>query len=1088
MHRPRTDLMKTLHKRIAALVIVGFLGVGLSCAQTQPSASSGNWLVDVWRTDEGLPHNSISSLAQTPDGYLWAGTFDSGLARFNGTHFEVLTPANTPQLTAMRFHQLLVDRDGTLWVGLMDGSLVSVRAGRFQFELAGEHMPGDWLMRLVLDRSDVKYFSTFDGTLLRCHESALGTNRWQRIHVPDHNFLTRFAADGAGRIWCITGSGVLYQLEGDVFLRLADLATADCGSVRELAADASGQIWAGTQRGLARWNGHAFELVAGAADDDAGAVEQLLPVADGSVWVRFHSQLRKWRAGQWISKALPWKKFAERPSLPVLMDDGAGGLWCANSGDGLWHVSGDGSVERLSKRDGLPNLLITQMIRDFEGNVWLGLEDGGLVRLRPRFIQAFDMDGPEDERGVSSVCEDDQGVIWLGGVRHALWRVNNGQCEAVHLPAAPGAMNTVVAPTAGRGVWVGSSLGGLWRQTSDGIQPSLDAKAFSTCEVVRVLYEDRSGRLWLGNEQGLWLLENGKLRSFSSEHGYNRVKMNPLLGNVADRYDPPFAEALTEDADGSIWVGLAQGELRRFRAGRFEAFRPKWAETWMRFWALSSDKEGGLWIGALGGGLIHFKDGMFWRFTERDGLPDDNVSQILDDGRGYLWLGTRKGIIRISKAELHDFFAERTKSVNCLTFGRGDGLPALQCSSGAQPSCWRGRDGRLWFTTTAGAVVIDAAKLRTNPLPPPVFVETVLVDGVSLDTVGSGQIGQGLIIPPGKHHVEFRFAGLSLSAPDKVRFRWRLKGADDQWKDGGKNHTASYSLLPPGDYTFQVIACNNDGVWNEKGYILPFRIQPYFWQNWWFKLPATALGLLGLAGVLLSVSHRRHQRQLEKIQHEEAIARERLEHQQALGAERARIARDLHDELGANLTSIGLLADLGRKRKEHVAEVDAGFANVAATARESVREMDAIVWTLNPRNDSLDRFANFIAHYAQDFFRPTAIFCELEIPASLPSLPMSAEARHCLFLATKEALNNITRHAAATVVKLRLECDAHKVVLTIADDGKGLPAQSPTNGQDGLANLRERLTTLGGELVIESQAGSGTCLRLIVPQDSIRQR
>ena len=278
----------------------------------------------------------------------------------------------------------------------------------------------------------------------------------------------------------------------------------------------------------------------------------------------------------------------------------------------------------------------------------------------------------------------------------------------------------------------------------------------------------------------------------------------------------------------------------------------------------------------------------------REDLPSEHVSQILEDDAGHLWLGTRAGIVRVRKRELNEFAAGGKTLPTFVTYGKFDGLPALECSGGSQPNCWRSRNGRLWFTTVKGAVWVDPGKLRPNRLPPPVRVEEVWVDGKSLTAQGVpgahliSELPRKIRITAGRHYFEFKFCALSFTSPDKVKFKWRLAGLENDWVNGGDHRAASYSFIPPGDYQFEVRACNNDGVWNDTPAAVGLTVLPYFWQTWWFKL---AVALVA-AAVLLTIYFVR-------------IARLR-----ALETLRLRIARDLHDEVGANLGSISLLAQI----------------------------------------------------------------------------------------------------------------------------------------------------------------------------------
>ena len=294
---------------------------------------------------------------------------------------------------------------------------------------------------------------------------------------------------------------------------------------------------------------------------------------------------------------------------------------------------------------------------------------------------------------------------------------------------------------------------------------------------------------------------------------------------------------------------------------------------------------------------------------------------------------------------------------------------------------------------------------------------------------------------------------------------------DADWVDAGTARSATYASIPAGDHVFRVLASTPGrrcGALTPPRWRWPFI--PISGKPIGFWPPSAAAIAGGGVWILRRATVRRLGRRLE-----------RLRQQHAVEQERARIAQDIHDELGANLTSIGLLADMGARHKADPGALARDLDHISQTARESVAAMDAIVWALNPRNDSLDHFANYVAQFTRDFFRPTQLRTRLELPANLPEQPLTTETRHQLFLLVKESFNNIVRHAQATEVRLELACENGHLRLTVADDGKGLPDQAAGEGQDGLANLRERIERLGGTLRVESQAGRGTRLDFALP-------
>jgi signal transduction histidine kinase len=411
-------------------------------------------------------------------------------------------------------------------------------------------------------------------------------------------------------------------------------------------------------------------------------------------------------------------------------------------------------------------------------------------------------------------------------------------------------------------------------------------------------------------------------------------------------------------------------------------------------------------------------------------------------------------------------------SVPCRTFGRLDGLPTSECSSGAQPGGCRTKNGKLYLPTISGLVTVDPAHLLPNTNPPPVVIEGVLIDGepASSDRLRAPPL-QSITVPARKESIEILFSSLNLSAPEKGSFKYLLKGHETTWNEhAGNIRYANYTKLPPGDYTFRVQACNEDGVWNEKGAVLAVIILPPFWRTWWF-ISASALLLLSMiVGSVHYVSTQKLQRQL-------ALMRQ----QEALELERSRIARDLHDQLGANLTQVALLGEMAETDKNLPEEIEAHARQISQTARETTRALDEIVWTVNPSNDTLDGLINYVCKYAQEYLAIAGLRYRLEVPPQLPPLPISPELRHNVFLAAKEAVNNVVKHAHASSVWLRLQLHPDRFVLEIEDDGRGLPDSATEKGRNGLRNMRKRMEDIGGQFEVSPRVGGGTIVRLTAP-------
>jgi len=327
-----------------------------------------------------------------------------------------------------------------------------------------------------------------------------------------------------------------------------------------------------------------------------------------------------------------------------------------------------------------------------------------------------------------------------------------------------------------------------------------------------------------------------------------------------------------------------------------------------------------------------------------------------------------------------------------------------------------------------------------------------------------------LTVPPGRGELEFHYTALSYTVPEKNRFKYKLEGFDSDWVEAGTRRTAFYNNTPPGSYTFRVIAGNNDGVWNELGENVKFTLQPHLWQRWWFRFLVAVTGLFFAASGARYVTKKRMQ-----------LRFKRLEQQHTIEKERSRIARDMHDDLGAHLTEILLLSNLTRKNKDQAAEVETYVAKISDVAQGVIDSLHAIVWAVNPKNDTLDKLILYICDHAQSFLKLSSIRCRLDMPLEQPQSPLSSEVRHNLFLVVKEALNNIAKHAQASEVWLRFEIDGPVFSLSIEDNGKGFSPAAATETGNGLQNMRKRIENVGGEFSLSSQPGKGTRIQLAMP-------
>ncbi|HWN93511.1 MAG TPA: triple tyrosine motif-containing protein, partial [Methylomirabilota bacterium] len=404
--------------------------------------------------------------------------------------------------------------------------------------------------------------------------------------------------------------------------------------------------------------------------------------------------------------------------------------------------------------------------------------------------------------------------------------------------------------------------------------------------------------------------------------------------------------------------------------------------------------------------------------------------------------------------------------------------------SGSQPGAWRGAGHTLWFPTSKGVAALNLSQFRPNTNPPPVMIEGVLVDDVprnaALDSLGA----TNLVLQPDDERLEIQYTSLNLSAAERARFRYRLEGYEKEWTEIGNIRFARYTKLDPGEYTFHVMAANEDGVWNRAGTSLAIVVlppPPPLWKRWWF-IVATAACVVGLIVAVV------HYLSTQKLQRQVALLRQ----QEALEKERARIARDIHDQVGASLTQVALLGELVETDKDSPEEIQGHAQQISQTARETTRALDEIVWTVNPQNDTLEGLVNYTCKYAQDYFAVAGLRYRFDLPAELPAHVIAPDVRHNVFLASKEAITNVVRHAKATAAWVRLKLERDSFTLEIEDNGHGvagLDLNAPRT-RNGLKNMRKRMEDVGGTFSIApgSEGGALVCLKVPLAPDTTQGR
>jgi signal transduction histidine kinase/ligand-binding sensor domain-containing protein/DNA-binding NarL/FixJ family response regulator len=736
---------------------------------------------DIWKTEQGLPQNTVPAIVQGSDGYLWMGT-ELGLVRFDGVRFTVFDKSNTPELRSNVVDALLEDRAGILWIGTVGGGLTSLSRGKFHTFTAKDGLSSASIHTLLEDRAGDLWIGTDGGGLDRLHDGHFTVYTTKSGLADNEVFALAEGLDGS--VWIGTHDGLSRFLDG-TFRNFGKSDGLPNAYVRCLYINSRGTLWIGTYGGgLSRLKDGEFRSFTTKNGLSSNAVVSVREDSNGSLWVgTYGGGLNRLADAASADSSRP--RFAAYHALPsndvwAIYEDRDGNLWIGTGGGGLVRLFDQNLFTSYGTKEGLSNEVTLPIYEDHGGSLWIGTNGGGLNRFRNGKFSALTVKNGLADNLVFTVCEDREGALWIG-TRKGLNRLKNGK---------------------------------ITTYTKENGLPS---------DVVLATYLDGDGTLWIGTRAGLSAWRNGKFQTYTLKDG--------LSNNIV--------RTIYEDRQGNLWIGTAGGGLNRFKDGHFEVFNSSRGLSNDVVLSLHEDADGVLWIGTDGGGLNRLKNGRFTAYTTKDGLLDDAIFRILEDNSGNLWMSSNRGVFRVSRQALNDFAGKKITRVQAIAYGRADGMKTPECNGGFQPAGWKSSDGRLWFPTMKGVVVVDPRNIVSGDARQTVVIEQASVDRREVST------REKVSTPPGKGELEFHYSAPNFRSPERVMFRYKLEGFDRDWIEAGGRRVAYYTNIPPGQYRFLVMASNEDGSWSPQSARLDLNLEPHFYQTWLFY----GLCLFGLAGL-----------------------------------------------------------------------------------------------------------------------------------------------------------------------------------------------------------------------------------------------
>jgi diguanylate cyclase (GGDEF)-like protein len=629
-----------------------------------------------------------------------------------------------------------------------------------------------------------------------------------------NDFAYAIHEDRAGRIWVGTNNGLNVYRDG----RWKVYTTRDGLSnnfIWSLCDDPQGNLWIGTNGGgLNRLSGERFEVFSTKNGLPSDIVWSLDCDGSGRIWAGTMGGGLACIQGRDI-KVLTKKDGLLSNEIRCVFHDRAGTLWVGSDNGGLNRIVG-GKIEGISKKEGLNNNFVRSITEDSEGSIWVGTYSGGLNRLRDASFVNFNIQHGLPTDLTRSVFEDSKGRVWIGTVGDGAVFLENGKTNIVG--EKQGLTNnriwSIWEKSSSGEILLGSYGGGLFVYSQGKIIRNYNSANGLANDIVRAIFVDADDHIWVGTNGG----------------GIDRISPEGIITNFSTRngLTDNFIYSIRGDPHGAIWIGTVNGGALKYSNGEFTAFTVREGMSVNGIWCLYPDDEGNVWCGTNFGGLCRIRDGKVSVYSMHDGIFADNIIHITKDENGRLWMVCNKGIFYVQEKDLDAFDRGKSDSIPSVLFGTAEGLRGGTSAGPSSPGIWQGRNGIIWCSTIHGIISIDPHKKHFNDLAPPVVVENVIVDGARPEAGGS------ITILPGRKRLVFEYTALSLLVPDMVRFSFMLDGFDQVWNKETKARSAEYTNLAPGEYTFKVRACNNNGKWNMAGASLPFRVMPFFYQTTFF--------------------------------------------------------------------------------------------------------------------------------------------------------------------------------------------------------------------------------------------------------------
>ncbi|MBX7172455.1 MAG: hypothetical protein K1X72_15920 [Pyrinomonadaceae bacterium] len=806
-----------------------------------------------------------------------------------------------------------------------------------------------------------------------------------------------------------------------------------------IKSDQENNLWVGTNEGLIQFNDGNFKQITTENGLSDNHIYSIAFNSEGGIWISNSKEVGLFKNGKFSSIA----KIDYEGDFSFLTVNKENHLFFASK-KYLYEVIGSEiktyDITEVGT-DGIRTLFF-----DKQDNLWMG-GNVGLLKFTERKINYFAASEDKISIGTSAITEASDKSVWVSSGPFLLhWQ--NGVFKTFSIPPKASYFTSLAA----------DKNNGLWVTTFNGIYKFEDNKLIKSEIIdkgqISPIFIDREGHFWFAERSiGLFEYQNGEITKYDTQNG---------LANEWVSY-------ITQDKSGAIWIGT-KGGLSKFENGKFTNYTTTNGLVNENVREVFEDEEGSIWIGTYGGGISRLKDGKIVSITSANGLAEDIASRILIDDYGFFWVLGNKGVYSVSKKSLDEFADGKIKRVYCTVYDEKDGMLIAEGSGGNQPAGWKTSDGKLWFSMIKGGIIINP--IKPNTVAAPVYIEESFLNKEKVN------INEKLIIQPGQENLEISYTAVSFIKPEQIQFRYKLEGFDQDWQDVGTRRIAYYPYLPPGNYTFKVIATNGNDIWSEDKANLQIEVRAPFWRSWWFlSLCILALVLMIVLGYQWRLAALKHRRLLQ-----EQFLRQLIN---ANETERHRIAAELHDSLGQNLLVIRNWTLLLLKQIPVKSKYRKQLEEISSITAQSLEETRSITKNLRPQH--LQRFG--LTETLKSLVKQIEESSKLNFDTEIEDIDnlFSGENELSVYRIVQEALTNVIKHSKAENVQVKISKSLgnldftnpqDKLIIKIVDDGVGFNPKVNTNGNFGLDNIHHRVQFLNGKLTINSIIGKGTTISI----------